>query len=66
MKFSENIRLLREKKSARQEDIAKEIGVSTHTYQKYEYEQQEPRMSTLIALADYFDISLDELVGRER
>jgi transcriptional regulator with XRE-family HTH domain len=66
MTFSENLVFLREKKGILQKDIAKEIGVSLHTYQRYEYAEREPQMSVLIALADFYDISLDELVGRER
>ena len=33
-------------------------------YQFYEYGKNEPTASVLIALADFFDVSLDYLVGR--
>lgn len=66
MKFSERLIFLREKNGTLQKDIAKEIGISLHAYQRFEYGEQEPRMSVLIALADFYDLSLDELVGRER
>jgi len=33
-------------------------------YQRYEYGTREPAHKNLIALADYFDVSLDYLVGR--
>ena len=33
-------------------------------YQRYEYGEREPSFQKLIALADYFDVSLDYLVGR--
>ena len=33
-------------------------------YQRYEYGDREPAYQNLIALADYFDVSLDYLVGR--
>ena len=35
-------------------------------YQNYERDVQEPSLSALVALADFFDISLDELVCRQR
>lgn len=66
MKFSERLVFLREKSGILQKDLAKEIGISLHAYQRFEYGEQEPRMSVLISLADFYDLSLDELVGRER
>jgi len=66
MKFSEHLVFLREKNQILQKDIAKEVGVSLHTYQRYEYGEREPQMSVLIALADLYNLSLDELVCRER
>ena len=66
MTFSENIISLREKRGILQKDIAKALGISLHAYQRFEYGEQEPRMSVLIALADFYNISLDELVCRER
>ena len=47
-----------------QKQIAEGIGVSEQAYQKYEYGKVVPSALVLIALADYFDVSLDYLVGR--
>ena len=66
MKFFEHLVFLREKNNILQKDIAKEVGVSLHTYQRYEYGEREPQMSVLIALADLYNLSLDELVCREQ
>lgn len=65
MNFQEKIIQLRNINGILQKDLAKELGLTLHTYQRFEYGEQEPRMSTLIALADFYDISLDELVCRE-
>ena len=46
-------------------DTAAELlGLSLRGYQSYETDQSEPKLKTLIALADYFKVSLDYLVGR--
>ena len=66
MTFSEHIIELRTTRGVFQKDIAEAIGVSILTYQRYEYGTREPRISKLIALADFYDMSLDELVCRER
>lgn len=39
--------------------------MSLRAYQNYERGLREPKMTALIALADFYDISLDELVCRE-
>ena len=47
-----------------QKDIAKGSNLSLRGYQNYERGQREPNADVLIALADYFDVSIDYLVGR--
>ena len=65
MDFQEKLVQLRSIKGVLQKDLVKELGLNLHTYQRFEYGQQEPRMATLIALADFYGISLDELVCRD-
>ena len=66
MTFSEHLLKLRKGRGISQEDLAKQLKLGVHTYQRYEYGEREPGLSTLIALADFYDLSLDELVCRER
>lgn len=47
-----------------QRQVADGIGVAEQAYQRYEYGRTIPSAHVLIALADYFDVSLDYLVGR--
>lgn len=47
-----------------QKDIAATVNITVRAYQYYEKNQREPTLSVLIALADFFDVSLDYLVGR--
>ena len=56
---------LRKKNNITQKDIALKIGITDKTYANYENNKTEPPIETLIKLADYFHITIDELVGRE-
>lgn len=57
---------LRKIKKATQVDIAKFLNVAPSTYGGYEMEVNEPTIQTLCNLADYYNVSLDYLVGRDR
>lgn len=48
-----------------QRQVAELINVSTQTYQNYELRKRDPDFETLIKIADIFNVSLDELLGRE-
>lgn len=62
--FSDRLASLKQQKGALKKDIADTIGISLRAYQYYETDQREPTLSVLVALADYFDVSLDFLTGR--
>ncbi len=47
-----------------QKQAASAANVAERVYQSYEYGKVVPTATVLIALADYFDVSLDYLVGR--
>lgn len=64
MNLSEALKRSRKLRKATQKQAAQAGGVSEAMYQFYEYGKNEPTASVLIALADYFDVSLDYLVGR--
>ena len=64
MTFSERICQLKLERKLLQKDIAAAIGLSLRAYQYYEKGQKEPTLSVVIRLADFFDVSLDYLVGR--
>lgn len=64
MSFSDRIIQLKNERKLLQKDIASSIGLSLRAYQYYEKGQKEPTLSVLLRLADYFDVSLDYLVGR--
>ena len=62
--FSERLIQLRKNRGISQIALAKEIGVSSRIYQEYEYGKSEPKMSNLVSIADFFDVSMDYLSGR--
>lgn len=62
--FSERLVQLKTERKLLQKNIASDIGLSLRAYQYYEKGQKEPTLSVLLKLADYFDVSLDYLVGR--
>jgi transcriptional regulator with XRE-family HTH domain len=62
--FSDRIEELKKAKGIMQKDLAKVVNMPLRTYQRYEYGQREPDTSVLIAVADFFNVSIDYLVGR--
>lgn len=66
MKFHENLLCLRQKNGLTQPQVADGAGLSLRGYQNYERGLREPQLTALIALADFYGITLDELVCRER
>ena len=63
--MSEILRELRTSKKATQSDIAKLLGLTTNAYQSYERGTSEPSCKTLRILADYYDVTVDYLLGRD-
>lgn len=58
------LKRIRKTNKIMQKDIAKLLSLPLRTYQSYEYGEALPSIETLNILADYFDVSLDYLVGR--
>ena len=58
------IRELREDRDLTQTALADYLGVRQTTYSKYELGRIEVPVEVLIKLADYYQVSLDYLVGR--
>lgn len=62
--LSDALKRTRLEKHATQKQVADGIGITEQAYQRYEYGKTVPSALVLIALADFFDVSLDYLVGR--
>ena len=62
--FSERIRELRRKRGITQTTLGKVIEVGPDSISTYEKGKYYPEVRKLIILADYFGVSIDNLVGR--
>lgn len=57
---------LRKLNNLSMDKLGKEINMSSGEISDIENDKKkDPRISTLIRIADYFNISLDELIGRK-
>lgn len=64
-KFAERLKELRKEKGLTQKEVGEQLGMTQANYQKWESGKSSPSGETLIKLADYFDVSIDYLVGRK-
>ena len=62
--FSERLKELRKSKNLTQNDMAKSLQITTRHYQDCEYGKVTPNAIMLIKLADYYNVSIDYLLGR--
>lgn len=62
--LAQRVKELRKQRKLTQRAIAEHLGIKEQAYQRYEYGCPNPSLDRLIELADFFDVSLDYLVGR--
>lgn len=63
-KFPERLKQLRDERGVSQAAVSKEMGVSRYAVYSYEKGKTAPTLDGLVALADYFDVTVDYLLGR--
>ena len=63
--FGERLRELRKREYLRQVDMTQLLNCTDRHYQRMEYGYINIPSLTLIALADYFHVTTDYLLGRE-
>ena len=64
MEMKDALKRCRKYRGITQKQAAVAAGITETMYQFYEYGRSEPTAHILIALADFFDVSLDYLCGR--
>ena len=62
--FKESLLELRKERGIGQVELARAIGMSKGIVSLWENGKREPTLSNLLALSDFFQVSLDYLVGR--
>ena len=64
MLFPERLKQIGQSQKLTQKQVAAALNITERQYQRYEGGEQTTTLENLIALADYFGVSLDYLVGR--
>lgn len=66
IKISENLKELLAEKGITQTDLSREIHISQSAVSNWLHNKKEPSIESLWVLADYFNCTIDQLVGREK
>jgi len=60
---SATLKALRIEKGLSQQDLASAVKMTLRGYQKYEYQEREPKASAIMLLAQVLDVSTDYILG---
>jgi len=66
MQFGEKLKKLRVSKNMTQKDLAEIINISPQAISRWENNEVEPSLETLRRLAEFFEVSMDDLFGNEK
>lgn len=64
MTFRERLHYLRVRKGVSCKVVSELCGLASDAVRRYERGESEPTLHSLIALAEYFEVSVDYLVGK--
>lgn len=64
VKFKERLKALRLEKGLKQSELAQELKVTQRKISYWEIGQLEPDLLTLWKISDYFQVSIDYLIGK--
>ena len=62
--FPKNLKLIRKLRKVTQDELAKSINTTRSCISNYEHGTRQPDGETIRLIADYFDVSIDYLLGR--
>ena len=64
MTIGKSMKKIREECSLSRQQLSKDTGLSVSSIRGYEIDYNEPGAHALCVLADYYGVSVDELMGR--
>lgn len=64
-KFTDNLDILLREKGITRTQLLKELKLGKNSFVNWNSRDSLPSGDTLVKLADYFDVTLDQLIGRE-
>ena len=64
--FPKRLQWLRERRGISRRVLSELCGLNKNQIARYERGEQAPNLASLVALADFFDVSVDYLLCRER
>ena len=63
--FADKLKECRSNINKTQREVSNDLGMTEGGYKNYELGNREPNIETIGKLADYFDVSVDYLMGRD-
>lgn len=63
--FRQRLQMLREKKRISRKVLSELCGLASDSIRRYERGEREPSMESLVLIADFFEVSVDYLLGRD-
>ena len=64
MEFAKKLLSLRGEKGITQAEAAQEVGITLRQYHRFEHGEQKPGYDNLRRIADFYEVSVDWLMGR--
>jgi len=64
MHYGERLKALRSTMGLSQQELAHKLNINRSTYARYELGQTQPDFETLQKIADFFNVTVDYLLGR--
>lgn len=63
MTFGEKLRKIRRENNIKQRTLANHLNIAVSTLSQYENDKRHPNFDILVAVADYFEVTTDYLLG---
>ena len=65
MEFCQRLQQLRERRRISRKVLSELCGLNSDAIRRYERGESEPTLDSLVAIADFFEVPIDYLIGRK-